>query len=317
MNTVQHIANKIKGNMSQVIVGKEKMIDLVLISLLSEGHLLLEDVPGTGKTLLARSLAHSLAIDFKRVQFTPDLLPTDLSGVHLYNQKDGDFVFKEGPLFTQLLLADEINRATPRTQSALLECMEEKQISINGETKRLERPFFVIATQNPIEQQGTFPLPEAQLDRFLMRVSVGYPEKDEGVMLLQRFIHSSPLEKLEPITDSNEIINAFLAIKNVTATKSVLAYIMDIVEATRQDERILTGVSPRGSQALLKAAQAKAAIQGRPYIIPDDVKQLAVPVLAHRIVIRGMNRSKDAAEQIIQSILNKITVPTESELTAN
>jgi len=317
LNTVQHIANKIKGNMSQVIVGKEKMIDLVLISLLSEGHLLLEDVPGTGKTLLARSLAHSLAIDFKRVQFTPDLLPTDLSGVHLYNQKDGDFVFKEGPLFTQLLLADEINRATPRTQSALLECMEEKQISINGETKRLERPFFVIATQNPIEQQGTFPLPEAQLDRFLMRVSVGYPEKDEGVMLLQRFIHSSPLEKLEPITDSNEIINAFLAIKNVTATKSVLAYIMDIVEATRQDERILTGVSPRGSQALLKAAQAKAAIQGRPYIIPDDVKQLAVPVLAHRIVIRGMNRSKDAAEQIIQSILNKITVPTESELTAN
>ena len=316
MEAVQQLVQHIKTNIGQVIVGKETIIEHVIIALLAEGHLLLEDVPGTGKTVLARSLAQSLAIDFKRVQFTPDLLPTDLSGVHLYNQKEGDFIFREGPLFTQLLLADEINRATPRTQSALLECMEEKQISINGETKQLLRPFFVIATQNPIEQQGTFPLPEAQLDRFLMRVSVGYPEQEEGVQLLQRFIHDNPLQQLKAVVYPNEIINAINYCRQVKANDDVLRYIVNIVEATRIDERILTGVSPRGSQSLLRAAQVKAAIHGREFIIPDDVKQLAIPVLAHRLVLKGINRSKQVAEHIIEQIMSTITIPTETELTA-
>lgn len=317
MEAVKQLADKLKGNISEVIVGKEDIIEQVIIALFAEGHMLLEDVPGTGKTVLARSLAQSLSINFKRVQFTPDLLPTDLSGVHLYNQKEGDFVFKEGPLFTQLLLADEINRATPRTQSALLECMEEKQISINGETKQLLRPFFVIATQNPIEQQGTFPLPEAQLDRFLMRVSIGYPEQQEGIELLSRFMHSSPLQSLKAVTEAQDIINAINLCKTVKASEDVLAYIIHIVEATRSDERIATGVSPRGSQALLRAAQAKAAIEGRTYITPDDVKRLAIPVLAHRLVLKGINRSKLASEQLLGQLIATITIPTEIELTTN
>lgn len=317
MVTVQSLANTIIQNINQVIVGKQEIIEYVLIALLAEGHVLLEDVPGTGKTVLAKSLAQSLSIDFKRVQFTPDLLPSDLSGVHLYNQKEGDFVFKEGPLFTQLLLADEINRATPRTQSALLECMEEKQVSINGESKLLQRPFFVIATQNPIEQQGTFPLPEAQMDRFLMRLSLGYPNQAEGISLLQRFIHSNPLNSLNSVADGLQILEASDECKKVKASEAVLSYIVNIVEATRSDDRVLTGASPRGSQALLRAAQVKAAIQGRDYVLPDDVKALAVPVLAHRLVINGINRSRQAAEAIMQDVLKRVTVPTEPELSVN
>ena len=313
-NDVKLLAEMIRSNVGQVIIGKDDVIELLLIAMLAEGHVLLEDVPGTGKTLLAKSLASSLTLTFKRVQFTPDLLPSDLSGIHYFNQKEADFVFREGPLFTNLLLADEINRATPRTQSALLECMEEKQITVDGWTKKLSKPFFVIATQNPIEQQGTFTLPEAQLDRFLIRISMGYPSHEEGISLLERFMNDDPFASLKAVASDEQLINAAASCRNVKASREVLDYLLNIVEATRNDERIVTGVSPRGSQALLKAAQVKAAIDGREYIKPDDIKALAVPVLSHRITLRGMNRGRIQAESMIEQIVQRVAVPTESEL---
>lgn len=313
-NDVKLFTETVRSNIRQVIVGKDEVIELLLIAMLADGHVLLEDVPGTGKTLLAKSLASSLKLNFKRVQFTPDLLPSDLSGIHYFNQKEADFVFREGPLFTNLLLADEINRATPRTQSALLECMEEKQITVDGLTKKLNKPFFVIATQNPIEQQGTFTLPEAQLDRFLLRISMGYPSSEEGITLLERFMTDNPFEALKAVAGEEQLLSAAASCKQVKASRDVLSYLLNIVEATRNDERIVTGVSPRGSQALLKAAQVKAAMDGRAYITPDDIKSLAVPVLAHRISLRGMNRGRLFAEEMISQIVQQIAVPTESEL---
>lgn len=314
--SVQQLAQQVQHNISKVIVGKEEVSELLLIALITSGHVLLEDVPGTGKTLLAKSLAKSLSLQFKRIQFTPDLLPSDLSGIHFFNQREGEFEFRPGPLFTNLLLADEINRATPRTQSSLLECMEERQISIDGETKWLERPFMVIATQNPIEHQGTFPLPEAQLDRFLFKIKMGYPTTEEGIHLLRRFVNADPLQSLEPVADGDMIREAQRAYREVRIADDVLLYLLQIVESTRERDDVSIGVSPRGSQALLRACQVHAVLRGRDYVTPDDVKAMAKPVLAHRLALRGMQRASGAAERIIEDILHKTAVPAEAGLHA-
>lgn len=310
---IRQLAGRVKDNIRQVIVGKDELIDLLLVALLASGHVLLEDVPGTGKTLLAKSLAKSLNCSFKRIQFTPDLLPSDLSGINFYNQRDSEFQFRPGPLFCNILLADEINRATPRTQSSLLECMEERQITIDGETRTLERPFLVLATQNPVENQGTFPLPEAQLDRFLLKLNMGYPSADEGVRILERFLSDNPFETLGAVAEVDEIRRAQSAYKQVSASQDVLRYILDIVEKTRSHSEVLLGASPRGSQALLRASQVYALLNGRDYVVPDDVKRLAKPVLAHRLVLRTVTRTADRnASTVIEQILNTVPVPAES-----
>lgn len=309
---IKQLTEQVKANIGRVIVGKEEVVDLLLIGLITSGHVLLEDVPGTGKTLLAKSLAKSLALTFRRIQFTPDLLPSDLSGIHFYNQKISEFEFRAGPLFTHLLLADEINRATPRTQSSLLECMEERQISIDGETKQLERPFMVIATQNPVENQGTFPLPEAQLDRFLFKIKMGYPTTEEGLQLLKRFKDQDPLSQLEPVADIAVIQKAQQAFTAVKVTDDVLQYLLQIVEQTRKRDEVSVGVSPRGSQALLRASQVHAILRGRDFVTPDDVKAMAKPVLAHRLAIRGMQRSANQADSIIDDIIRLTAVPAEA-----
>ncbi|WP_424768914.1 AAA family ATPase [Paenibacillus sp. sgz302251] len=311
---VTQLAEQIKANIGRVIIGKEEVVELLFIGLITSGHVLLEDVPGTGKTLLAKSLARSLKLSFKRIQFTPDLLPSDLSGIHFYNQKVSEFEFRAGPLFTNLLLADEINRATPRTQSSLLECMEERQISIDGETMQLERPFMVIATQNPVEHQGTFPLPEAQLDRFLVKIKMGYPTTEEGLQLLKRFKDNDPLASLAPIADTSAILQAQQAYTGVKVTDDVLHYLLQIVEQTRKRDEVSVGVSPRGSQALLRAAQVHAILRGRDFVTPDDVKAMAKPVLSHRLAIRGMHRTAGNADAIIEDIIRQTAVPAEAGL---
>ncbi|UQZ81475.1 Holliday junction ATP-dependent DNA helicase RuvB [Paenibacillus konkukensis] len=315
LSQIQSMAQTIAGNVNKVIVGKEDVIDKLLIAMIASGHVLLEDVPGTGKTLLAKAMAKSINGSFKRIQFTPDLLPSDLSGINYYNQKHSEFEFRPGPLFTNILLADEINRATPRTQSSLLECMEERQVSIDGETKELGRPFLVIATQNPVENQGTFPLPEAQLDRFLFKVKMGYPTTEQGLDILKRFKSSNPLEDIASVAEAADIAAAQRSYSQVAVSDELMLYLLRIVEKTRTHGDVATGVSPRGSQALLKAAQVHALLRGRDFVIPDDVKRMAGPVLAHRIIVRGAFRSRhDAAEAIVASILQEVAVPTESDL---
>ena len=304
------LAQKLTENISQVIVGKEQQIELILTSLLAGGHVLLEDVPGTGKTTMAKTLAKSLSCDFSRVQFTPDLLPADITGMRIYNQNTGDFTFVKGPAFTNILLSDEINRATPRTQSALLECMEERQITEGGVTYPLAEPFLVIATQNPVETQGTFPLPEAQLDRFLMRLSLGYPTQEEAVSLLQRFIHARPLAPITPVATQEEVAEAAKLTRNCSVSEDVMAYMAALCEAARNPEKVRLGPSPRALLALMRCCQALAAIRGRDYVIPDDVKELAVPVLAHRIVLRGISYQL-SADKFIQDLLSQVPVPTE------
>lgn len=307
-----NIASRIKDNVGKVILGKGEIIDLLLTALISGGHVLLEDVPGVGKTTMAKALAKSISCDFKRIQFTPDLLPTDLTGINYFNQKAGEFEFRKGPLFTNILLADEINRATPRTQSSLLECMEERQISVEGDTHKLEKPFFVLATQNPIENYGTFPLPEAQLDRFLMKVKMGYPERVEEEKILDLFDKQSPLEELEAVCSSADIILMQQQFGAVTVHKDIAAFILDIIEATRKHESIELGASPRASIALYKAAQAYAYINGRSYVRPDDIKYLAPTILSHRIILKGLSKHrKTEANILINEIIGAMTVPVE------
>ena len=308
---IANLAKKVKENIERVIVGKGDMIDLMLTAVIARGHILLEDVPGTGKTVAARALAASLRCDFSRVQFTPDLLPADVTGTRVYQPAKGEFEFHPGPVFTNILLADEINRATPRTQSALLECMEERQVTEGGVTRKLQEPFLVIATQNPVEIQGTFPLPEAQLDRFLLRLTPGYPSKEESVQILSRFLNASPLETLQSVCAKEEIVAAQQSLSACEVSRPVQEYIVALCESTRRNENAQLGVSPRGMLALMRACQAYALIQGRSFVTPDDVQKLAVPVLAHRVIARGLYGKSGTGESIVQKALQDTPVPTE------
>lgn len=317
MNIAQigRIADLIKENVGQVIIGKDDTVELLVIALIASGHVLLEDVPGTGKTQLAKALARSLDGTMKRIQFTPDLLPSDVSGINFFNQKRGEFEFRPGPLFAHIVLADEINRATPRTQSSLLESMEERQVSIDGETRKLEAPFLVIATQNPVENQGTFPLPEAQLDRFLMKLSLGYPTAAEQVLILQRYQQQDPLDALQPVVSRAELLEAQRLFSQVRVSDELLHYIVQLASATRTHADSALGVSPRAVRALMKAAQVYAALRGRDYVQPDDIKALVAPVWAHRILLRTRSRQQDQQVlALLNNVLAMTPVPTEVKL---
>ncbi len=310
---VQEAARSIRQNVGRVIIGKEAVIDLLVVALLCEGHVLFEDVPGIGKTVMAKSLAKSLGCSFQRIQFTPDLLPSDITGITYYNQKTGDFAFRPGPLLSQLVLADEINRASPRTQSALLEAMEERQMSIERETVLLPHPFMVIATQNPIELEGTFPLPEAQLDRFLMRLRLDYPSQAEERLILQRFREEQPLQELQPVVSAERLKTLQGLIRSVRIEPSIESYIVELVRATRNHNAVELGVSPRGTLALYRAAQGNAALHGRSYAIPDDVKFVARSILSHRMIATSQSRLHGhVMEQIVDDVLQTIPVPVES-----
>ncbi len=311
---VAEVAGRIRTNIERVIVGKSQVIDLALVALLCEGHLLIEDVPGIGKTMLAKALARTLGCAFRRLQCTPDLMPTDITGLHYFNQKAQEFEFRPGPVFTNILLADEINRATPRTQAALLECMEERQVTLETGTVQLARPFLVIATQNPVELQGTFPLPEAQLDRFLMQLPIGYPSAAEEAEILRRFRSSNPLDDLEPVTSAEELLAMQRAVRDVHVSPAVEEYVVAIVRATRSHPEVELGSSPRGSLGLHRTAQALAAIRGRSYVLPDDVKTVVPYVLPHRLITTSQARLRErGAREIAMEILKSVPAPVEAE----
>jgi MoxR-like ATPase len=311
--TVQAAARRLRAAIGSVVVGQDEAIELLLVVLLSDGHVLLEDVPGVGKTLLARTLARALGCDFRRLQFTPDLLPSDVTGLNYFNQRSQQFEFRAGPVFTQVLLVDEINRATPRTQSALLESMEERQVTVEGDTRPLPRPFMVLATQNPVELEGTFPLPEAQLDRFLLRLSVGYPSPHEERAILHRFRERSPLEDVQPVLDSEQIGLLQAACRRVHVSDAVEEYLVAIVRATRDHESLDLGASPRASLALYHASQALAAIRGRDYVLPDYVKHLAAPVLSHRLLATAQSRLRGrTAAGVVRTIVESVPAPVEA-----
>jgi len=307
------MTQKLTENIRTVIKGKDDVIRKVVLSILCDGHILLEDIPGTGKTTLAKALSRSIDCTFRRTQFTPDLLPSDLTGINFFDQKAGDFVFKPGPVFTNILLGDEINRATPRTQSSLLECMEEHQVSVDGVTYPLEKPFIVIATQNPIEIQGTFPLPEAQLDRFFMRLSMGYPDKEVEMAMMTNQQTADPVASLERVISREELIEAQKLVRTIRLSEAVKGYIVDIVTGTRTASGIRMGVSPRGTLAFMRAAQANAAMEGRDYVLPDDVKAVAFDVLGHRIICKGSSLSQGAslAHAALEQVLAQTRVPIE------
>ena len=312
---VRSLAERLQKNMESVIQGKSDVIAKVILTVLCEGHILLEDLPGTGKTTLAKALAKSIDCRFHRVQFTPDLLPSDLTGINFFDQKTADFTFRPGPVFTNILLGDEINRATPRTQSSLLECMEERQVSVDGVTYPLEKPFFVVATQNPVEIQGTFPLPEAQLDRFFMRLSMGYPAPEFEKAMLSARLGSDPAEGLSAVVSREELIEAQQAIRTVRVGDAVQDYLIALVTGTRTHPTIRMGVSPRGTLALQRAAQAHAAVEGRDFVLPDDVKAVCVDVLAHRILCKGRSLTQGAepSAAALRQILADTRVPIEAE----
>ncbi|HCI78296.1 MAG TPA: AAA family ATPase [Ktedonobacter sp.] len=313
MQSVQDLATAVQrvvGNVERVIVGKADSVAFSLIAVICRGHILIEDVPGVGKTVLTKAIARSIGCTFKRIQFTPDLLPTDVTGVSIYNQKTGNFEFRPGPIMAQIVLADEINRATPKTQSALLEAMEEGQVTVDGNTYHLPEPFMVMATQNPIEYEGTFPLPEAQLDRFMMNISLGYPKASDEINILDSHQHRHPLEDLTQIMKADELVQIQQQVRDIHVDPSIREYIVSIANATRNHQNIYLGVSPRGSLALFRTAQALAAMRGRGYVIPDDIKLLAKPTLAHRIIVTPAARVRAiTSTMILDEILQSVPVP--------
>jgi MoxR-like ATPase len=307
---IQTFAERVMQNVERVIVGKRSTVELAVVGLLSQGHLLIEDVPGVGKTMLARSLARSLGCSFGRIQFTPDMLPSDITGVSIFNQATREFEFRPGPVMSQILLTDEINRATPKTQAALLEVMEEHQVTVDGVTHVLQQPFMVLATQNPIEYEGTFPLPEAQLDRFLLRIRLGYPDQESEITVLERQQFRHPVEDLQLVATVEEVQQTQEAVKSIYVSKAVKQYVVELVGQTRRHSDVYLGASPRGSLTLYRAGQALAAVRGRDFVLPDDVKSLALPALAHRVIVSPRARLRDlTAENIVQEILEELPVP--------
>jgi len=305
------ICNMITENISSVVVGKKRTIELMLVALIAEGHILLEDVPGVAKTLLAKCLAKSIGGTFNRIQFTPDLMPADITGFNVWDQNIGEFSFHPGPVISHVLLADEINRTIPRTQSSLLECMEESQLTVDGKTYSLPNPFFVIATQNPIELEGTFPLPEAQLDRFLLKAQLGYPDREEEIQIMEQFQEKNPFEEMAVVTTPEEMLKLRQARCGIRVSAPVKEYIADIVRATRSHAAVEFGASPRGSLGLMKAGQAQALVRGREFVLPDDIKSLTVPVIAHRLVLKQQERLRgEDSRALLESILEDISIPS-------
>ena len=314
VSRITSFGGKVKENVEKVIVGKGDVVELVIVALLCEGHVLIEDIPGVGKTVLAKSVARSLGCTFHRIQCTPDLLPSDITGTYIFNQKTADFEFRPGPIMAQIVLTDEINRTTPRTQSALLEAMQERQVTAEGETKLLPRPFMVLATQNPIEQEGTFPLPEAQLDRFLIKIKIGYPSAEDDKLILSRFRQDDPLEELKPVVSAAELLQMQAACRNVHVAADVEDYIIRLVHATRKHPSVQLGASPRAMLALYHTSQVLAALRGRAYVIPDDVKYLTNVTLSHRIIPKAESSLRgSSAEQALREVIDSVPVPVEND----